>query len=304
LPTCPRAARTAAAAGLEVFVLDAGWYLGNPLENPANAFSRGLGTWVEDPARWRARPGQGGSPQAGLRNFSDYVHSLEVRRPNGTAAGKLRFGLWIEPERFDPHLAHPARVPASWALPGAPILDFARPEVVEGMTARIQQMVAAYRVDYLKVDANLGVGPEPALGRSGHFWTRWSAGFEQLLSNLRQANPGLFLEHCASGLKRYWIGMPRLVHGSWLDDDVKAETVGRLLDAADALLLPRQKVVLIKDLPDQTALGTVIAAYWGAKHRNGGVIGFSGRLDRWDTDQQHEASRLLQTWKQDVRGDR
>src|SRR5262249_1846576 len=159
------AARQAAQAGVEVVVLDAGWYLGNPLpntpsgqrfrdtldlgregsavsweqdvEHPIFDFDKGLGTWVENPVKWQARAGDGGSKAAGLRNFSDYIHTLDVKRPNGGSGGKMRFGLWIEPERFDPDFGGPERVPSSWAMQGAPILDFSRSEVVDGITARI-----------------------------------------------------------------------------------------------------------------------------------------------------------------------
>lgn len=325
-----RAARLAAEAGVEVFVLDAGWYLGSPVQDETAArnarracaegeaaecstlddFSRGLGTWVEEPSKWQGR--------GGLRGFADFVRGLDVKRPDGSAAGKLRFGLWVEAERFDPVFDRPERVPGSWAIPGTAVLDFSRPEVVDGITARIQQAIGAYGVEYLKIDANQVVGA--ADGRSGHFWTRWSQGFERMIESLRTANPRLYLEHCASGLKRYWIGVPRLYHGSWLDDDVGFNTVGHLLDATDLLLLPRQKIVLAtedltryeQDPDDEHGEDTateaidqmkrIIAAYWG--HGNGGTIGFSSRIDRWqsrDSQPWQAASAALATWKQTVR---
>lgn len=333
-----RAARLAAEAGLEVFVVDAGWYLGSPVQDETAArnarracaegeaavcstlddFSRGLGTWVEEPSKWQARPGRG---PGGLRDFADFVRGLDVKRPDGTSSGKLRFGLWVEPERFDPTLDRPERVPGGWAMPGTAVLDFSRPEVVEGITTRIQQAIAAYGVDYLKIDANQVVWAEAGAGRSGHFWTRWSQGFEQLLERLRTANPRLYLEHSAAGLKRYWIGLPRRYHGSWLDDDVGFNTVGHLLDATDLLLLPRKVALVTEDLtryerdPDDehgedTAaeaideIERIISAYWGRERRNGGTIGFSSRIDRWqsrDSQPWQAASAALATWKQTIR---
>jgi hypothetical protein len=339
------AARIAADAGAEVMVVDAGWYLGNPVpgtagdggreprsvrgedrpgqqrpEPPARGdnFTPGLGTWVENPSKWRARSGDGGSQRAGLQNFSDYVRNLDVRRPDGGVDGKMRFGLWIEPERFDPEYQGSERVPASWALPGTSILDFSRPEVVDGMTARVQRVITDYGADYLKIDANADVIFDANLGRTGHLWTRWSAGFEQLLQNLRRANPGLYVEHSASGLKRYWIGLPRLAHSTWLDDDVRVDNVGYLLDVTDALMLPRQKTVLVaEDLSryageagpagadagqqPRSDIFNVIRAYWGGDHRNGGTIGFSSRLERWGPNQQRAAGRALETWKREIR---
>jgi hypothetical protein len=283
-----------------------------PPEITADNFSLGLGTWVENPEKWLARPGAGGSKASGLRNFSDYVRRLDVRRPDGSAAGKMRFGLWVEPEHFDPFFRGPEHISRKWGIIGAtPVLDFSRSEVVDGITARLQRAITAYHVDYLKVDANLDLEGDRDRGRSGHFWTRWSAGLEQLYTNLRRANPGLYIEHCASGLKRYWIGMPRLAHSSWLDDDVEAANVQSLLDASDALLLPRQKTVLVvEDLTtgeggeprSADEIADLVARYAGADHQNGGAIGFSSRLELWSDEQQRAAGEAIQAWKQDLRG--
>lgn len=328
------AARQAADAGLEVFVVDAGWYLGNPIPNDvgdrgqgrsvgaryqvgvtdddndnvapggygltADEFNLGLGTWVENPDKWQAHGGR-----SGLRGFSDYVHSLTVKRPDGSSAGKLKFGLWVEPERFDPSLGRSKRVPSAWALYGTPILDFSRPEVVDGISEKIQHAINVYKVDYLKVDANLDLIYDGEVGRTGHFWTRWSAGFEQLLANLREANPGLYVEHCASGLKRYWIGVARLAHSTWLDDDVDGDNVGHLLDAADFLMLPRQKTVLVtEDLADRGAdqVPDLFARYWGTERQNGGTLGLSSRIERWGGAEQRAAALAIETWKREVRG--
>jgi melibiase-like protein len=382
-------ARRAAAAGAEVLVVDAGWYLGNPVvpvpspdrrahrsgvappeeerqdepdrtnnvspwrlsssgsgqgtggtgpvparqdrpdggarsdlppEDAVDHFDIGLGTWVESPSKWLAAAGTGGSPHAGLRNFSDFVHSLDVLDSNGAPLGKMRFGLWFEPDRFDPDFAGPERVPGDWAMAGAPILDLTRAEVVEGLTGRIQWAIDQYRLDYVKLDANLGVGAEPRYGRSGHFWTRWSAGYEQFYRNLREANPSLHIEHCAAGLKRFWIGLPRLAHATWLDDDVEVTNVGTLLDVTDGLMLPRHKTVLVtEDLgryvedevdADGVATGNdagaevraVIRAYWGGDRRNGGTIGFSDQIETWGDEQHRAAALAIERWKREVRG--
>lgn len=336
------AARVAAEAGAEVFVVDAGWYLGNPVPNAAGErgqggqklsrgdayvddgsddddgegvavsvpdvvtagdFEAGLGTWVENPDKWLARPGQDGSRAAGLRSFSDYVRGLTVRRPDGSGGGRMKFGLWIEPERMDRAFRDRQRVPRAWTIPGTPVLDFSRREVVEGITAKVQRMIDAYRVDYLKVDANFDLVFDAERKRTGHFWTRWSAGFERFLSNLRRENPGLYLEHCASGLKRYWLGLNRHVHGHWLDDDVNAGNVGWLLDRTDSLMLPRQKIALVTEESPagSTDVWTLVEAYWGGERRNGGAIGFSNRLEAWEAWQRRRAAAAVERWKREVR---
>ncbi len=69
----------AAALGVELFVIDAGWYAGTGAAGPFD-FDAGLGGWTADPVRF----------PNGLAPLRDYAHSLG-----------LRFGLWVEPERVN-----------------------------------------------------------------------------------------------------------------------------------------------------------------------------------------------------------
>ena len=72
----------AAALGVELFVLDAGWYVGAGETNDFD-FDSGLGTWAEDTIRF----------PSGLASLADYAHGLG-----------MKFGIWVEPERVA--LAH------------------------------------------------------------------------------------------------------------------------------------------------------------------------------------------------------
>ena len=67
----------AAGLGVELFVLDAGWYLGTGVIDQWD-FTSGLGSWIVDPEKF----------PSGLRAMSDRAHSYG-----------LKFGLWFEPER-------------------------------------------------------------------------------------------------------------------------------------------------------------------------------------------------------------
>src|SRR5262249_4690714 len=69
----------AAAMGVRLFVVDAGWYSGADTTNVSN-FDEGLGSWTPDPARF----------PNGLSVLTDYAHSLG-----------MKFGIWVEPERVN-----------------------------------------------------------------------------------------------------------------------------------------------------------------------------------------------------------
>src|SRR5262249_51242857 len=66
-----------ASLGVELFVLDAGWYAGAGASGPSD-FESGLGSWQVDPARF----------PRGLRVLRDFAHTRG-----------MKFGLWVEPER-------------------------------------------------------------------------------------------------------------------------------------------------------------------------------------------------------------
>ena len=66
-----------AQLGVELFVIDAGWYSGTGVAGPFD-FDAGLGGWTPDPARF----------PNGLKPLTDYAHRLG-----------MKFGIWVEPER-------------------------------------------------------------------------------------------------------------------------------------------------------------------------------------------------------------
>ena len=68
----------AAALGADLFVMDAGWYIGAAANGRCD-FTSGLGRWQEDAGRF----------PSGLRALRDRAHSLG-----------LKFGIWMEPERI------------------------------------------------------------------------------------------------------------------------------------------------------------------------------------------------------------
>ena len=68
----------AAALGVELFVVDAGWYVGRRRERRLRLRVRASATWQVDPARF---------PEA-CGALTDYAHELG-----------MKFGIWVEPER-------------------------------------------------------------------------------------------------------------------------------------------------------------------------------------------------------------
>ncbi|MFB9377260.1 alpha-galactosidase [Kineococcus gynurae] len=199
LATLSRLADVAASIGVERFVLDDGWFGGRRDD------TKGLGDWYVSDAVW---PG-------GLRPLSDHVH----------AAG-MQFGLWVEPEMVNPDSdlvrAHP-----DWVLtPGAPlwrhqqVINLANPDAFAHLLDRLDAIVKENAVDYLKWDHNrdLHVAENPRAGLPHAGVHAQTVGIYALLDALRERNPGLEIESCASGGSRVDLGILEHTDRVWASD--------------------------------------------------------------------------------------
>ena len=195
----------AAANGVELFVVDAGWYSG---AGKGDDFETGLGTWQVDRARF----------PDGLGALSDYAHELG-----------LRFGIWVEPERVDQStVGRPGLAQSAWLAQNNGSLgsskmaqvclasDAARQWVIDRLTALIDEA----HPDYLKWDNNFWIN----CTRSGHGHGTTDGNFAHVkglydvLETLRERYPDLLIENCAQGGNRADFGMLRYTDTAWMDD--------------------------------------------------------------------------------------
>lgn len=201
-------ARDAARLGIEMLVLDDGWF------GRRNSDNAGLGDWTVNTEKL---PG-------GIRALSDEVHVLG-----------MRFGLWIEPEMVnedsDLYRAHP-----DWALtvPGRDpvlgrnqlVLDMSRKDVVDHLYGVFSALLREGGIDYIKWDMNRNMTdvysrllpPERQLEASH----RYILGVYDLMDRLTGEFPQVLFEGCAGGGGRFDAGMLYYVPQIWLSDDTDA----------------------------------------------------------------------------------
>ncbi|NYF16025.1 alpha-galactosidase [Microbacterium sp. AK009] len=190
-------AETASQVGVERFVLDDGWFRGRRQD------TAGLGDWYVDEAIW----------PAGLRPLSQRVHELG-----------MEFGLWFEPEmvNLDSDLA---RAHPDWLLSEDPrlesrhqfVLDFSRPDVRTYVLDRVNDVLDAAGVDYIKWDHNRDL--HAALGQRGnravHAHTQ---GVYEVLREIKRRHPRVEIETCASGGGRIDFGILSYTDRVWASD--------------------------------------------------------------------------------------
>jgi alpha-galactosidase len=191
----------AARVGVERFVLDDGWF------RHRRDDSAGLGDWYVDESVW---------PE-GLGPLVDHVRGLG-----------MEFGLWFEPEMVNPDSdlmrAHP-----DWVLSSGDrvpllhrnqlVLDLTRDDVWSHLFRRVSALLTEYPVRYVKWDHNRDL-LEPGTGtRNGapavH---RQTEAFYRLLDALREANPRVAWESCASGGGRIDLGVLERTERVWTSD--------------------------------------------------------------------------------------
>ncbi|WP_237321137.1 alpha-galactosidase [Streptomyces sp. JJ36] len=211
-------ATTAAEVGAERFVLDDGWF------GARRDARRGLGDWYVSAEAW----------PDGLGPLTGHVTGLG-----------MEFGLWVEPEMVneDSELAraHPDWIMATGGrLPGRArhqqVLDLAHPEAYAHILARLDALLRAHPVGYLKWDHNrdlVEAGHQPD-GRAGvHDQTR---AVLRLLDELRRRHPGVEIESCSSGGARVDLEILERTDRVWVSDCIDALERQRIQRWTNALI--------------------------------------------------------------------
>ena len=203
-----RIAEKAASLGVEMMVLDDGWFGKRDDDNT------GLGDWFVNEKKL---PG-------GLQPLIERVNALG-----------MKFGLWVEPEMVsedsDLYRAHP-----DWALPlpgrtpamgrNQLVLDMGRPEVVDYLTQRLSTLLRENHIEYIKWDMNRNMSdvysralPPERQGETAH---RYMLGVYKLLDRLTTAFPHVLFEGCAGGGGRFDAGMLCYFPQIWCSDNTDA----------------------------------------------------------------------------------
>jgi len=202
----------AANMGLEMFVLDDGWFGNN---YPRNDDRAGLGDWQVNQSKL----------PNGIGHIADY------------AAGKgLKFGIWIEPEMVNPQSdlakTHPDWIVKSNGRDASQIrnqwlLDMSNPKVQDFVFKVFDQvMQQSKNISYIKWDANRhveSVGSEFLdENNQSHFWIKYVEGLYQVYERIRQKYPNAIVQACSSGGGRIDYGALKYQQEVWTSDNTDA----------------------------------------------------------------------------------
>lgn len=205
---CLTLARQAAELGIELFVLDDGWFR-NRIDD-----RRALGDWEVDLHKF----------PSGLEELSRKIRAMG-----------LEFGIWFEPEMVnrdsDLYRAHPdwtIRSPAYEPVPSRSqfVLDLSNPEVCEYLVEAVSRVLEQTKAAYVKWDMNrhitdLGSAWLP-FDRQRELSHRYMLGLYGVLEKLTQRFPKVLFEGCSSGGGRFDAGMLYYMPQTWTSDNTDA----------------------------------------------------------------------------------
>ncbi len=282
----------AADLGVELFVLDAGWYPNNP-DDPFD-FTTGLGLWEADEERF----------PNGLRALRDHAHEKG-----------LRFGLWVEPERVAlDTVGRPSLARERWlatrdgryfpsyppdAPPSAQIC-LADAEARAWVVERLADLIEAVEPGYLKWDDSFWVD----CNRAGHGHGKGDGNFAHvrglydLLAALREAYPHLLIENCSGGGRRLDLGLLAYTDVNWLDDrSAPSARVRHHLEGLSAVFPSPSLLSFVLD-SDEEPLDPGPWLSVVMRSRMMGVLGMSWRSEDLGEGERETIRREIATYKQ------
>lgn len=201
-------AKTGKELGIELFVLDDGWF------GKRNSDNSSLGDWYVDKNKL----------PNGLKDLGERIEGQD-----------MQFGLWFEPEMVSPdselYRAHP-----DWCLHvpkhrrtearNQLVLDFSRADVCDAVAEMMSDVLRSAPISYVKWDMNRNMTeigsaklPPERQRETAH---RYMLGLYRVLEHMTSSFPHILFESCSGGGGRFDPGMLYYMPQTWTSDNTDA----------------------------------------------------------------------------------
>jgi alpha-galactosidase len=271
-------AEVAAQLGIELFVMDDGWFRGRVTDNA------GLGDWQADPKR-----------------FPDGLNPL-VERVNALG---MDFGIWIEPEMVNPnsdlYRAHPDWVihfPTRARTEGRNqlILNFGRTDVQDNIIEQIDTLLSDHNIAFIKWDMNRNVSEPgwPDLGdQQRKLWVRYVQGVYRVWGTLRERHPNVIWQSCSGGGGRADVGILKLADQIWVSDNTRSPARINIQEGFSYVYPANTMEAWVTD-----ADAPFIPLKFKFHVSMCGSLGIGANLFHWSADQRAEAAKQIALYKE------
>ncbi|MGX9885319.1 alpha-galactosidase, partial [Streptomyces sp. NPDC002276] len=275
-------AQRAAAAGVELFVVDDGWF------GARTSDRAGLGDWTPNPDRF----------PAGLKPLADRVHSLG-----------MQFGIWVEPEMINPdsdlYRAHPDWVQYQEGRKRTEfrnqlILNLAREDVQEYLWEQLDGLLSSAPIDYVKWDFNRCFTDAgwPGDAYPQRLWVDHVRALYALLDRLREAHPGVAFESCSGGGGRIDLGILSRTDQVWTSDNTDPLDRLAIQHGFSQIHPARVMAAWVTDSPSTQLNDRVSSLRFRFVSAMAGVLGVGGDLFEWTEEELAEAREWIALYKE------
>ncbi|HWS37015.1 MAG TPA: alpha-galactosidase [Actinoplanes sp.] len=267
----------AAAAGAEVFVIDAGWY-----DNDADWWDS-VGEWQPSSTRF---PG-------GLGEVVDRIRS----------AGMVP-GLWLEPEVIGVRSPLADKLPAEAFLQRGGVrliehgryhLDLRHPAATAHLDEVVDRLVEQFGAGYFKLDYNIdpGTGTDVTARSAGAGLLDHNRAHLDWLDGVLARHPGLILENCASGGMRADYALLSRMHLQSTSDQQDFRKYPPIAVSAPLAILPEQAASWAYPQPEMSAEEIAFTLCTGLLGR----LYLSGRLDTMSPEQAGSVREAVEVFR-------
>ena len=275
-------ADTASRLGIELFVLDDGWF-GSRTDD-----LRSLGDWYINKNKL----------PHGLKGLADKIHQKG-----------MKFGLWFEPEMIsqdsDLYRSHP-----DWALHidgrylsvsrHQLMLDLSRSDVVDYLIETLSSIFDSNPIDYVKWDFNrnlceisssiLPADEQQSVG------FRYYLGLYRLMETLTQKYSNILFESCASGGGRFDPGMFYYMNQAWTSDDTDAISRVLIQMGAGIVYPPSGMSCHVSAVPNHQ-VGRINSLSQRADCAMAGTFGYELDLNKLTAEEQEQIKKQVSFYK-------
>ncbi len=274
-------AEKAARLGVELFVMDDGWF------GARNDDHAGLGDWVVNPRKF----------PLGLNGLITHVNRLG-----------MDFGLWVEPEMVNPdsdlYRAHP-----DWVMnfPGRPrselrhqlVLNLARQDVSDHIFNVLDRLATEYNIRYFKWDMNRSFSepgwPEESAAGEQKLWVEYVRNLYKIIDRLRAKHPKLEIESCSGGGGRIDLGILQRVDEVWTSDNTDAFDRLRIQEGFTQAYAPKIMSAWVTDVPNHNGRTTPLQYRFLVAMQ--GALGIGADLNRWTEEDFTLGTKMIAVYK-------
>ena len=273
-------AKIASQIGVELFVVDDGWFKGR------NDDHAGLGDWIADPTKFP----NGLSPM--------------IRRINDLG---MDFGIWVEPEMVNPdsdlYRAHP-----DWVFNyptrkrheqrNQLMLNLARQDVYDYLLDAMSKLLRQNNIKFIKWDRNRGLSEPgwPAAPREQQRAVRivYMQNLYKLIDTLRTRFPEVMFEDCSGGGGRADLGMLQRMDQIWPSDNTNP-TDRLFIQSGFLRMFPPN--TMVSWVTDDNWHHAALSMQYRFAVSMAGVPGVGGDIAKWSGADRETAKKMITLYK-------